>query len=308
SNNSLTENTVKNNTDDGIYLDTSEKNHLSGNFASDNGGNGIYLKLSIDNTLSGNTAYKNIKSGMYLYLRNHNNSITGNILNNNTQYGIYLNNRNNDSTIFGNDIFDNQNAQALEETECFNNQWDNGSIGNYWGQNYSTKYPLATNDGFIWDTPYEIDGDGLGVDHFPLVRAPLFTHKPEDFSADEGYTGLTVYWTVTDLHPTNYSIELDGTEVVSPTTWASGLVITYEVSNGMLQGDYNLTLFVFDEDGNMAQDTVILTINAIETSDDSTDDTNDGAGDGFNWQWGVGLGAAGAALIGVYMYRKKKKG
>ncbi len=52
---------------------------------------------------------------------------------------------------------------------CSNNEWDNGTHGNYWG-NYTIKYPNATNDKTFWDTPYMIDGDCLGVDNFPLVN------------------------------------------------------------------------------------------------------------------------------------------
>ena len=101
------------------------------------------------------------------------------------------------------------------------------------------------------------------------TTAPQFTDTPEDFSADEGYSEETISWTATDLHPTIYSIELDGTEVVSATTWASGTVISYNVQDGLLEGDYNITIIVSDEGGNTAQDTVIFTVSS-ETTDDTT--------------------------------------
>ena len=53
------------------------------------------------------------------------------------------------------------------------NQWNNGTHGNYWGD-YIAKYPLATNNETVWDTGYEIDGDGGGVDGKPLVDMVLF--------------------------------------------------------------------------------------------------------------------------------------
>ncbi|MHA1519401.1 MAG: hypothetical protein ACTSRK_04390, partial [Promethearchaeota archaeon] len=56
----------------------------------------------------------------------------------------------------------------------------------------------------------------------PDTTKPQFTVIPEDFSADEGYSDLSVSWTASDLHPATYSIELDGTEVVSATTWTDG--------------------------------------------------------------------------------------
>ncbi|MHA1519402.1 MAG: hypothetical protein ACTSRK_04395 [Promethearchaeota archaeon] len=74
------------------------------------------------------------------------------------------------------------------------------------------------------------------------VEAPQFTAIPEDFSANEGYSDLSVSWTASDLHPATYSIELDGTEVVSATTWTDGMVISYPVPDGLLEGDYKMML------------------------------------------------------------------
>jgi len=52
-----------------------------------------------------------------------------------------------------------------------NGNWDNGTHGNYWSD-YAARYPDATNNGFVWDTPYEIY-DYRGViatqDSNPLV-------------------------------------------------------------------------------------------------------------------------------------------
>ena len=47
------------------------------------------------------------------------------------------------------------------------NQWDNGSVGNFW-DDYEEKYPDAVNINGIWDTPYSITGD-KNVDRYPLV-------------------------------------------------------------------------------------------------------------------------------------------
>ncbi len=49
-----------------------------------------------------------------------------------------------------------------------NNRWDDGYEGNYWGD-YEEKYPDATNNGVIWDTPYEIMDDSRIFDRYPLV-------------------------------------------------------------------------------------------------------------------------------------------
>ncbi len=63
------------------------------------------------------------------------------------------------------------------------NSWDNGSVGNYWG-NYSTRYPNASEVGNtgIGDTAYLIERDSfsethypnaVNVDNHPLVRSSI---------------------------------------------------------------------------------------------------------------------------------------
>ncbi|MHA1611939.1 MAG: NosD domain-containing protein [Promethearchaeota archaeon] len=223
---------------------------------------GIYLDNSRFCTFSGNIVFEN-EFGFYLS-RINNSTVSGNIVYNN-EIGIDLSGS--DNEIYSNDIYGNQDLQAEEGMGSTDNQWDNGTTGNYWGNDYLGKYPEATNDGTVWDTPYEIDGDSLGTDNFPLVNpifpdgdAPIFSFIPEDFTAAEGYSGLNVSWKVLDLQPATYAIEMDGAEVVAATTWSNGIAISYDILNGLSEDIYNITVFVSDESGNIAQDTVILTI------------------------------------------------
>ncbi len=46
------------------------------------------------------------------------------------------------------------------------NDFDDGYEGNYW-DDYEERYPNATNDGVVWDTPYEINNNN--IDYYPLV-------------------------------------------------------------------------------------------------------------------------------------------
>lgn len=140
-------------------------------------------------------------------------------------------------------------------------------------QNVVIKYPEATNNGTVWDTPYEINGSGDGMDSFPLVNpifpdleSPRFTDITQDFSANEGYSGLNISWIATDLNPGTYTIELDGFEVVSATEWTNGTSISCDIQDGLLKGDYNVTIIVSDKYGNIAQDTVIFYVNNSEIS------------------------------------------
>jgi parallel beta-helix repeat protein len=89
---------------------------------------------------------------------------------------------------------------------------------------------------------------------------PWFQDIPEDLYKYEGYTDFSVQWVVVDSDPSTYFIELDGSLVVGPTPWVSGEILTYLISDGLLEGNYNITIMVSDESGNTAQDTAIFTV------------------------------------------------
>jgi parallel beta-helix repeat protein len=196
-----------------------------------------------------------------------NNIIYENDINNNSETGISLwGNDCDNNKIYSNDIFGSKIHQVLEGLGCIN-QWDNGTTGNYWGD-YTQKYPDATNDEIVWNTPYEIDGQGPGIDYFPLVEsifhdfhAPEFLYFPENFTARKGYSNLTISWNATDLHPDTYIIELNGTKMVEATTWNNGTEIFYNIPDGLLEGIHNITIFISDESGNISFHTVLFIVN-----------------------------------------------
>ncbi|MHA1522061.1 MAG: right-handed parallel beta-helix repeat-containing protein, partial [Promethearchaeota archaeon] len=221
---------------------------------------GISLSDSDYNLVSGNNVSNN-EDGLSLSASTYN-SFSGNIVCNNDG-GIQLAPNSNFNIFYFNDIYGNHNYQVSVGPACSDNQWDDGTTGNYWGDDYLTKYPAATNDGTQWDTPYEIDGGWGGIDHFPLVNSilyPQFIVRPEDFGTIEGYSGLNISWIMADQNPATYTIELDGIEVKSTTTWTAGVKVTYDIPEGLLDGAYNITIIVSDESGNTVQDTVIFTV------------------------------------------------
>jgi len=264
-------NTLMYNDGPAIELYYSENNSVTGNIMIGNYG-GISIAYSHNNTIFENEisgSFIGGGSGIDLIFSNENNITINRIIN--SHNGISLISSN-ESIIYFNDIYGNLGPQDFEDENCTDNQWDNGTTGNFWGNEYIIRYPDATNDGTVWDTPYEIDGVGLGIDNFPLVHSifpdfedPQFTDVPGDFSADEEYSGLNTSWIATDLHPATYTIELNGTELVSATTWISGTAILYNIPDGKFEGNYSITIIVLDRDGNSAQDTIIFTVNSKES-------------------------------------------
>ena len=183
SNNMLTENIVANIDWHGIRLAYSNNNTVMDNIASTNNGCAILLYASVDNRLinndvsnsfqgifmytssndnmvSGNTASGNRQGG--IYVEGDNNTITGNTASNNDDFGIALESSSS-NTLYHNNLDGNTNNNAYDDGT---NQWDSGSEGNHYGDDYTGTD--SDGDG-IGDTPYTIPG-GSSVDRYPLME------------------------------------------------------------------------------------------------------------------------------------------
>jgi nitrous oxidase accessory protein NosD len=153
---------------------------------------GITLALAsntfvFDNNITGSVADL---SGYYGYgfsfATNCNNSL---IFDNNiwgNTYGIALGiaeSRGFGSSIYGNNLFDNTENANVSGTVILETivSWDNGTMGNYWGD-YLSKYPNAAeiDSSGIWNTPYIIEENN--ADNYPLIRQvniPMVTATPK---------------------------------------------------------------------------------------------------------------------------------
>ncbi|MFX0154472.1 MAG: NosD domain-containing protein [Candidatus Hodarchaeota archaeon] len=166
-NNIISENTFKYN-GWGLSLESSNNNGITGNNANENINDGIGIWNSINNLVSENDVFANAYRGIFLYNGDSNN-ISGNIVVNNGDYGIRLE-YNSNNNIFTNNSFINNNQNAIDYGT--DNQWDNGSTGNYWSD-YSG---VDANDDGIGDTPYDIAGTAGSYDYFPIwFDPPVFS-------------------------------------------------------------------------------------------------------------------------------------
>ena len=87
----------------------------------------------------------------------------------------------------------------------------------------------------------------------PLIDVPL------DIEYEESSTGYSITWNPSDLHPVSYTIYLEGNLVNSGEWNSSSESITISV-DGLTVGTYNYTLVVTDIGGNIATDSVIVTV------------------------------------------------
>ena len=158
SNNTIEGNNANGNSGVGIYLSESSNNTIKGNNVRYNNDDGIFVSDSGNNTIEGNNASDNCH-GVYIWF-SCNNTVENNNLCNNSCAGVLLSSSSNNS-LFINNIANNK---ALDHGA---NQWDNGSVGNYYSDFGCTD---SGGDG-ICDSGYEIPGGG-SVDRYPLSRWP----------------------------------------------------------------------------------------------------------------------------------------
>lgn len=124
-----------------------------------NNNQGIFLRYCLENTISRNLIAHN-DFGISISASFYNLVTENKILHNNIQ-GMYVESRSYYNTIFLNNFTNNQ--QNALDNGLYNN-WDNGSIGNYW-DDYTS---VDANDDGIGDTPYSIKGWGTSYDKFPI--------------------------------------------------------------------------------------------------------------------------------------------
>lgn len=241
---SITGNTITNNENYNIYLNSSNYNSVSRNTIT-NSPRGLQLSSSNNNTVSENTITNN-GYGVYLYESSDNKLYHNNFVNNTGQ------------------VHDESwtNASVCPSS----NTWDSGYIsgGNYWNDYtdvnlYSGYYQNITGSDVIWDHPYVIDA--YNQDRYPLINpwvpettAPIANAGPDqtvyedagtvtfDGSGSSDNVGIVSYvWTFTD--------------VTTKTLTGQKPAYTFNTP-----GAYTVTLNVTDASGNWATDTVIITV------------------------------------------------
>ncbi len=161
-NNSIIMNNISNN-NYGLYVTYSNNNNISKNKIFDNKEYGIYLLNSNDNILSYNFYYNNTDYALRIKGSRYNKLYNNNIFLN--QKGLYFCCGARDNIVYNNNFQDNIIWHA---NDALGNQWDNGIIGNYWGD-YEEKYPNSEIINGKWQTPYNISG-GSYKDNYPLVN------------------------------------------------------------------------------------------------------------------------------------------
>lgn len=231
-----------------IDCDTLSLKDVDGSFVADNTLTlgavlGVYAIRSDNNTIVRNLISNHEKEAIRLWG-------TGNLVHHNT---FRTNSRSSDH---------NQSLAVSSYDSVYNkdNRWDDGSEGNYWS-NYVGRYPDASADGRVWDSPYYIDdtGDIHALDEHPLTLVPDFIQP----TAEAGDDVLVDEGTLVTL---NGNLSFDDTGILSyswtiesPEGKKSLMGETIEFLF-LVPGMYEVTLQVSDPWGNKAFDSIVVDV------------------------------------------------
>ncbi len=216
----------------GISLDESNSTTIINNIIKNSQEHGIYSSKSSQCIIKENTIQDTNGTGIYLWELTHDCDVYGNFLISNVQHA---------------------------EDNGLNNQWDNGTHGNWWDD--YTAYDLDNNG--VGDTPYNISGTANSQDRYPLMNITDFNsptiNSPADITYEYGSGGY-ITWTPTDENPGGlYYLYING--VIEREGIWDGSNIVFDLSSLTFSSiTINFTLHVMDRVGNLESDTVFVTI------------------------------------------------
>ncbi|MHA1715798.1 MAG: PKD domain-containing protein, partial [Promethearchaeota archaeon] len=273
---------------DGIVLDTNSNfNVINQSFiAGQIQGNGILVNISTNNIIDSCFINSNTYSGIII-LNSTNTTVVFSDIGFNALNGIYIESSNG-TIIFSNTVHDNMQLCAgvflSDGSLIYNNgfinnnmnmspqadqmlgginNWDNGTIGNYWSD-YTTRYPAANDVGGIWDIPYDIRPAENAFDYKPLVNwglplnyPPLIINYTSYLEYPVGSTGNQIQFVVVDDNSTTGTYNITG-DLIYSGNWMNDTPEYVNVDN-LTQGIHYLNLIVWDFEG--LSDYVNITIN-----------------------------------------------
>ncbi len=190
-------NIISDNSYDGIIIANSKEIEIINNIIKDNSYNGLHLSntnttFQLYNIIIYNNTFENNLYSIFLGLNTFNITIDSNFISFSVN-GIHIENcynstfkRNNFTDNFvGIKVMENSGGNLFYINEFHNNivharddgsnnNWDNGTIGNYW-DNYKG---VDQNKDGICDGYYYISGNANSVDHYPIYKPD--NEKPDD--------------------------------------------------------------------------------------------------------------------------------
>ncbi|MFW6140973.1 MAG: right-handed parallel beta-helix repeat-containing protein [Candidatus Saliniplasma sp.] len=171
----------------GVQIVDSENVTIESNEVRWTDGEGVGLEGTNNSVVRDNLLEEN-SFGVYLEGASMNEVFNNIILKNG--HGVYIERLDDDNEeqlpsehnrIYHNDFVRNGNPAWDSFGLEGENQWDDGTTGNYWSD-YRRKYPDENHTAGTWDTPYEIPGveEDRSLDRYPLVEPMKYDEDDPD--------------------------------------------------------------------------------------------------------------------------------
>ncbi len=204
-------------------------------------------------TIYNNTIRNSLYRGVFIDYRSVDVQVFDNIVDGISQGdGIQL--RSNSSIVFNNTVYNCQTGIRTSSDGYFNviydnrlysntdnaydggagNNWDNGTIGNYWDDYSGTGF-------------YYVPGPGAGIDYFPVALLKIHNPNidgPSTLYYEFGSLNNWMNWIVTDHLNGTYIIEFEDNTLYSGTLSTSGTSNIQILVDGHNIGTYNYTLIL----------------------------------------------------------------
>ncbi|OLS20966.1 MAG: hypothetical protein HeimC2_35190 [Candidatus Heimdallarchaeota archaeon LC_2] len=130
---------------------------------------------------------------------------------------------------------------------------------------------------------FNIDGLELGEYNFTIVvydeafnpiaftitvividgNIPIRLEAPSILQINENNTEFTMQWIFSDLHAENYSVLLEGEEILQGIWVSSNPIIVNVGSLGLVPGEYNFTIFVWDDSLNENSQSILIIVRDV---------------------------------------------
>ncbi len=199
-------NTCKGGQGVGIIIGQSDYSKVANNTCNNNY-QGIYI-FSSNCLIIDNICNNNFKEGIYMaFYGSHGTSdciVSNNYLESNRLHGIYI--AGGSSNIIHHNIFIDNNPSGLSQAQDdgSNNQWDDGTIGNYWNDYLGVDF----DDDGIGDTPNIILGTAGSQDNYPIWDDGCNTPVGECIKFNDQDSGITlIFYRITSGGTTKISIQ-----------------------------------------------------------------------------------------------------
>lgn len=217
-------------------------------------GCGMVIEGMMDVTVEGNTI-EGAETGIFFNATTSavkDNLFRANVIRDCSGPGLAFNMTNGTNRFHLNTFMDNSEHSTLPiDTDVF----DDGTMyGNYWGD-YEERYPDATVEGRVWDTPYAVGG-GTVMDRYPLAFAYDTTDPVADAGEQQGGEVGSLYllngtgswddgviirytWTFTYA---DTPVSLEGETATFPFLLIGSYAVNLEVEDAWGNTDSNITM------------------------------------------------------------------